>query len=262
MANLERPTFIDLRFIIAILLSTLVCTNNLFAQDTAIAPVHLNKKYIISYFGNTKNVLAAPFRLNEKSLLAAGTALCLTGGLMIADRDIQTVFQKNRNMTFDNVSRYGLEPWGRGLYSVPLLGVLYIHGAITHNERTERVALLAGQSFLISAAVVQIPKYLIQRHRPYQDIPSNQFLFDGPLGGFKHNSMASGHTIAAFSVASMFAQEYKDKKWVGIVAYSIATLTGLSRIYDNKHWASDVLLGAAMGIGISKVIYINNKKSK
>jgi len=48
---------------------------------------------------------------------------------------------------------------------------------------------------------------------------------------------------------------YKDEPWVGILSYSIATGVGLSRIYDNKHWSSDVMIGAALGFAIGKTAY-------
>jgi membrane-associated phospholipid phosphatase len=47
---------------------------------------------------------------------------------------------------------------------------------------------------------------------------------------------------------------YKNKKWVPPVAYSLATLVGLSRIYDNAHWGSDVLAGAAIGFLSAKAM--------
>jgi membrane-associated phospholipid phosphatase len=47
---------------------------------------------------------------------------------------------------------------------------------------------------------------------------------------------------------------YQDHKWVPVVSYSIATLVGLSRIYDNAHWASDVMAGAAVGFLSAKAM--------
>jgi membrane-associated phospholipid phosphatase len=58
---------------------------------------------------------------------------------------------------------------------------------------------------------------------------------------------------------------YKDKKWAPPLAYSLATIVGLSRIYNNAHWASDVLAGAAIGFITAKAMTslytLANKKS-
>ncbi|MFC1769993.1 phosphatase PAP2 family protein, partial [Nitrospirota bacterium] len=59
---------------------------------------------------------------------------------------------------------------------------------------------------------------------------------------------SSGHSSAAFSVMTVFAHQYRDTKWVPYAAYGTAALTALSRVHDDKHWASDVLFGGAVGI--------------
>jgi membrane-associated phospholipid phosphatase len=53
----------------------------------------------------------------------------------------------------------------------------------------------------------------------------------------------------------MMQQVYKDKLWVGILSYGLATGVGLSRVYDNVHWSSDVLVGAALGFAIGQSVY-------
>jgi len=83
------------------------------------------------------------------------------------------------------------------------------------------------------------------RNRPNNDNTTNAHQWEGPF--FNGASFFSGHTTTAFSVASVFAYRYKDTGWVSYVAYGLATIAGLERIYDNRHWTSDVLMGAAVG---------------
>ena len=67
--------------------------------------------------------------------------------------------------------------------------------------------------------------------------------------GSNDHSFPSGHTATAFMTATMLAKEYGHKSpWIGIGAYSVATATGLMRMANNKHWLSDVLTGAGIGI--------------
>lgn len=66
-------------------------------------------------------------------------------------------------------------------------------------------------------------------------------------GNRLNGSFPSGHTTVAFAAATVYALEYKDKPWVPVFAYTAASLIGLSRLTENKHWATDVLAGAALG---------------
>ena len=74
--------------------------------------------------------------------------------------------------------------------------------------------------------------------------------------GTSNNSFPSGHTAAAFAGAEFLYQEYKDKSvWYGIAGYAVATGTGLFRIYNNRHWLTDVAAGAGIGILSTKIAY-------
>lgn len=74
--------------------------------------------------------------------------------------------------------------------------------------------------------------------------------------GSDRNSMPSNHTAIAFVSATLLFEEYKEKSiWYGIAGYSVATATGVLRMLNNKHWMSDVLVGAGLGILATKTIY-------
>lgn len=67
--------------------------------------------------------------------------------------------------------------------------------------------------------------------------------------GSNNKSFPSGHTATAFMTATMLNKEYGHlSPWVGIGAYTCATATGLMRMANNKHWLSDVMVGAGIGI--------------
>lgn len=74
--------------------------------------------------------------------------------------------------------------------------------------------------------------------------------------GSANNSFPSGHTATAFAGAEMVWQEYKDvSPWYGIGAYSIAAGTGFFRMYNDRHWLTDVVAGAGIGILSTKIAY-------
>jgi membrane-associated phospholipid phosphatase len=75
--------------------------------------------------------------------------------------------------------------------------------------------------------------------------------------GSDYGSLPSNHTTIAFISATFLHEEYKDQSiWYGIAGYSIATATGVLRMLNNRHWMSDVLVGAGIGILVTKVVYL------
>ena len=112
---------------------------------------------------------------------------------------------------------------------------------------------------MLSGLLAQTFKNIGHRSRPNSS--DNKNTWHGPSFGRGNKAFPSGHTTTAFALATTFAQIYKDKKWVGITSYSIASLAGLSRIHDNKHWATNVFAGAILGYLGSKAILRNEEKN-
>ena len=76
-----------------------------------------------------------------------------------------------------------------------------------------------------------------------------------PYGGV-YNSFPSGHTVTAFMGAEILRREYgEDYPAIAIAGYVVAASVGLLRIYNNRHWASDVLAGAGIGILSASIGY-------
>ena len=74
--------------------------------------------------------------------------------------------------------------------------------------------------------------------------------------GSDYYSFPSGHTAQAFASAEFLYQEYKDVSlWYGIAGYTMAAATGYLRMYNDKHWFSDIVAGAGIGILSTKVAY-------
>ena len=74
--------------------------------------------------------------------------------------------------------------------------------------------------------------------------------------GSAYTSFPSGHTAEAFASAEFMRKEYKDiSPWYGVAGYAVAATTGYLRMYNNKHWFSDVVAGAGVGIASTKLAY-------
>jgi membrane-associated phospholipid phosphatase len=116
--------------------------------------------------------------------------------------------------------------------------------------------LLAGEAVLDSEIVAELAKAIDRRKRP-QDQPANgnftDTWFSNKAGGVQSTgSFPSGHTIAAFSVATVIAHRYGNHKWAPYVAYGTAALIGFSRMTLSSHWGSDVFVGGVLGYTISR----------
>jgi membrane-associated phospholipid phosphatase len=74
------------------------------------------------------------------------------------------------------------------------------------------------------------------------------------------NSMPSGHTAQAFVSATILDMEYRDTSpWISVAGYAVAATTGMYRMINNKHWISDVFIGAGVGILSTKVVYYTHR---
>lgn len=184
-------------------------------------------------------LVKAPIGWTKKEWLIAGGVVTITSMLMVGDNAVRDFFQNNRTSFTEDVA-YLAEKGG----SQAQVGIAasYLIGTILKDKKLKKASVLAFTSLLISGVVVQGLKHTFGRVRPYEAV--DQWQFTGPLTG--NVSFPSGHTTSAFAVAASIATIY-DSKLVKILAYSAATLTGLSRIHDNKHWMSDVFMGAILG---------------
>jgi membrane-associated phospholipid phosphatase len=218
----------------------------------------INYPYARSYLYDAKDIVFAPAHWKEKQWTTAVVFTSATAMAMFFDKPIKEFVQRNRTHTTDNISKYGLEPWGSGKYTIGLIGVTYIGGLIFKDQYAKKVSMLAFKAGTLAFVGSLVPKYIFQRERPFEALNSDPYRFHWITGDGSHNSFISGHTIGAFAVATVYAKAYRHKKWVAPVAYSLASLVGLSRINDNAHWMSDVIGGAALGYAFGSLICSKN----
>jgi hypothetical protein len=120
------------------------------------------------------------------------------------------------------------------LYGLSALGVK------SKNNAKDKTIILAT-SYILMGLTVNAFKKTASVERP---------------DGTSFNSFPSGHTATAFMGAELMMQEYKNESfWYGISGYVVATGTGVFRMYNNRHWLSDVVAGAGIGILSAKAGY-------
>jgi hypothetical protein len=219
-----------------------------------------------------KQQVTAPFHAKPRDWARTAAVVAITGGVLLLDKPISraAVDLRQKNTTVVNTSKF-VTQFG-GVYEVYTLAALGTYGFVFKNEKMRTTTLLATQAYLTSFVVFEAAKFLSGRQRPYYYNPennSNKSLWHGPFYQFKkdangnkpdsysYTSFPSGHTTLAFAAATVYAMEYSDRPIVPILSYSAASLIGLSRITENKHWASDVLIGGILGHLIGRQV-VNN----
>jgi PAP2 superfamily len=153
--------------------------------------------------------------------------------LISYNKNIREELQENidEKITVDDFSQYA------PMLSVYALNFSGIEGEHNLGDRT----IIMATSYLLVATTITGLKHSIHINRP---------------DGSSENSFPSGHTATAFSGAEFLWQEYKDKNiWYGIAGYAVATGTGIFRMYNNRHWLTDVAAGAGIGILSTKAAY-------
>lgn len=135
-------------------------------------------------------------------------------------------------------------------YGMKLCGVKSRH---SYGE----MSIILGTSAIFMASIVNGLKYSTAVMRP---------------DGTRRNSFPSGHTATAFMGAEFLRREYwETSPWIGVGGYVVAAGTGFMRIYNNRHWLTDVLTGAGIGIlsvqtaywlypSVSKIFYPSRRK--
>jgi membrane-associated phospholipid phosphatase len=154
---------------------------------------------------------------------------------------------------------------GNGATAVVLLGGIGAYGYFADDHRAFRLAEIGLESFAFTGALTQGAKLLAGRERPSASTRPGGF-WHGPFAVFRDkngwasfDSFPSGHTTTAFSMATCFSDIYGDKPWVAYVAYGLAGAVGVTRIMEQTHWASDVVVGAVIGTyGTKFVEYLNS----
>ncbi|MGH7527809.1 MAG: phosphatase PAP2 family protein [Gemmatimonadales bacterium] len=177
--------------------------------------------------------------LSGRNAAAAGLILAVT---LMSDEGLRGEVQEHRSAGTNSLALVG-NALGEPRYVLPALGAGYLAGRLTGNHALSRVALRAGGAAIVAGGLTTALKYAIGRSRPYQggEADADQFR---PFSGW--NSFPSGHTTLAFAVATAIADETSDR-WSDAALYGVATLTAFARVNDDRHWTSDVLVGALIG---------------
>lgn len=143
------------------------------------------------------------------------------------------------NLQYNHPGKFPVDDYTQYLPTASFLALDFM-GVEAKNDFKSRL-IVGAVSHALMAGTVNLMKGSIPVMRP--DFSAS-------------NSFPSGHTATAFVGAELIWQEYRHQSiWYGIGAYAIASGTGFFRMYNNRHWFSDVVMGAGIGILSTKTAY-------
>lgn len=201
-------------------------------------------EYLKSYPQTVWEGTTAPLSWDAKDWVKAAAITGIAAGLYIYDEDINQWVQEHKNDKTKQI-RVVAKQFGEGKYMLPAIALGTVGGLILHDDKTVDTGMISLKSFILANGTSQVLKFATQRNRPISR-KGKQF-FNGEGFSKSRESFPSGHATVAWSVAPVIAAQYKDSSLVPPLAYGIATLTSLSRMHDNKYWASDAFVGSMIG---------------
>jgi hypothetical protein len=209
----------------------------------------------------------APLRARPKDLLVWVPALATTGFLIGYDRPVYAEINdwEERHPFIQSTSPYitflGDEKFVTGLFSI-----FYISGEVFQDDKAKETAILGFQTLFHTGLAAQVVKHISGRQRPLMS-GGMEDIWHGPKGAFvryqenenirTYNSFFSGHSTVAWGMAAVIAGQYKEVKAVPYISYGLATLVSLSRVTEDVHWPSDILIGAFLGYQIGRYMVRN-----
>jgi membrane-associated phospholipid phosphatase len=209
----------------------------------------LNGDNWLNVFWDIPRFFTAPTRFDTEDWIKTGAFVAAAGAAFAADEDLRRFFRHNRSQIGDSIAAIGYR-LGDGKTILGASALAYGAGYAAGDVKSRETALLVLQSWALTAGATEGVKQLAGRKRPGST--DDHAKFEGPGGSEK--SFWSGHAANAFSTAAVIAEQYHDNPWVAPVAYGLAGLVAWSRLNDNAHWASDVVVGAGFGYAVGKLV--------
>jgi membrane-associated phospholipid phosphatase len=205
----------------------------------------LEKQFFKNVLRDQKAIWTSPFHLRGRDARWLAPLGIGTAALIATDRSTgDEIAESRKQLNASRIVSYAGSGYGVGGVAL----TFYLFGRAKHNARARETGLLGAEALVDSALVVTALKEITQRSRPLAGKNRGDF-FDGG------SSFPSGHSIEAWSLATVIANEYHDRRLVQVVAYGIAGAVSVARFTGQNHYLSDVLIGSAMGYGIGRYVY-------
>lgn len=224
--------------------------SELFSSDLSFTPIN----YLGNYINKTSQILLSPLSWDQSAWNNTFVITGIASSAFLFDNMIKHNMQASKSKSLDQLTPLPNNILGdfRVMSGGAIVG--WSVGQLTNDFRLQQTSRLALECLFFSAMIKGGMKNFFHRARPYTGSSSNDW--KGPNGDSNPGrlSFPSGHSTCAFTIATVISEQYSDIEMVPWISYGLAALTAWSRVYSNKHWASDVIVGAAIGHYTAKMI--------
>jgi hypothetical protein len=214
------------------------------------------------FFQHTCDFVSSPLHYDKEEICDLLKVVTLTGISFFADKELQSFSQDGKHRSeflsgITKIDRY----YGDTKKTVVLLGGTLFVGLVTNEQEILNAGFMLTESVIFSNIITQSVKRLFGRER--SEFTTNSAHFIGPnLSNDQFQSLPSGHSTTVFAMSTVAAGLTKNT-YLKILCYTPAFLTSISRIYNNRHWLSDVMLGGLIGYYTGqKVLKMNGISSE
>ena len=239
------------KILLSILL-IILCGSSVFAQNPVLQDSMQRNKYNFTQFAQeTWGFIKQPVKWDggdwlRLGLLGAGTFL-----VMQTDNPIRNFVNNDKRYGLDKrfAKSYPIEfgnMWGELYFTELMFGGFSLYALYADDKTSHKIAFEIAQASFYTFLVNGTLKYVIGRARPYLEQGNQVYSpfsrYDNP----DHQSLPGGHTGITMALTTVLSRNAKPL-WLKIIAYVPAALSVISRVYLDRHWASDVFLGGAIG---------------
>jgi membrane-associated phospholipid phosphatase len=202
-----------------------------------------------------------PLYWGKSQWLTFGGLVGVTGTAYLFDTQTSEYFTGRKEEVPKWLQDYGRAyagPVGNGVLS----GAVYFTGLFTKNQKLRRTGVLMMSSASSAGLLQQFLKGFVGRARPLSGETKDTFK---PFwqGSSDYHSFPSGHTVMAFTTAYAIAKQFKSP-WAKAGIYAVGIVPGVSRLWEGKHWLSDVVFSVGLSIFTVEAIdrYLDTRYSE
>lgn len=231
-----------------LLLLSLGYTSDLIGQDSlssVSSPAARIQKDVSVLTKDASDFYTSPFRFSKSDWLLAGVSIGGSAALVGLDEPARR-----------SVGRQGQVENASAVWNIPRVygdagiaggaGVAtYLIGVIADRKEWRTTGRMMVESMVLAGVPVVLLKFAVGRSRPYLEEGATTFSAFQFSGG--RQAFSSGHSAVAFALSTVLA-ERANNHWASVGFYAMATWTAYSRMHDDQHWLSDVVVGGGLGI--------------
>lgn len=226
----------------------LILATTLYAQ---------NLYNFIQFRNESIDFLKQPTKWESNDWLKIGLIGASTFLVMQVDQSVRTEVMKDRSYFKSLPIEFGRH-YGELYSPIVIAGIFGLNGLINKNENSKKIGFEILQTTFYAGIITTGLKLALGRARPFTEKGSKDFGNWSLLDDLYH-SLPSGHATIAFSISSVLANN-TNSTWLKILCYVPAILTATSRVYQDKHWVSDVFLAGVIGYSVGN--WVSSKHEK